>query len=139
MASVHIGIRHQYDLIIAQLGNIKIIAIAFREPAAKGIDHGLDLGVSKNLVHGCLLHIEDFSPDRKDCLIFAVSGRLGGASGGISLYDKDLAFFRFPALTVGQLSIAVKGKSGFGQHVGLGLFLSAPYLGRLLGTGDHTL
>ena len=28
MASIHIGIRHQYDLIVTKLGNIEIVAIA---------------------------------------------------------------------------------------------------------------
>ena len=45
----------------------------------------------------------------------------GRTAGGISLDDEDLAFLRVTALTVGQLSIAVKGEFRLGQHVRLGL------------------
>ena len=139
MAPVHIGIRHQYDFIVTQLRDIKVIAISFREPAAKGIDHGLDFRIGKYLVHGGFFHVEDFSPDGQDGLILTVPGCFGRASGRISLNNENLAFFRVPALTVGQLAVTVKGELGFGQHVGLGLFLGAAYPGRLFRTANHAL
>ena len=57
MASVHIGIRHQDDLVVTQLRNIEIIAISFRKAAAERIDHRLDLGIRQHLVHRSFLHI----------------------------------------------------------------------------------
>ena len=38
MCAIHIGIRHDNDLVIAQLTDIKIISVAFGKAAAKGID-----------------------------------------------------------------------------------------------------
>ena len=90
MSTIHIGIRHDHDLIIAKLRDIKIISVAFGKAAAKGIDHGLDLCVGQHLVDGSLLYVEDLTADWKDCLIVTVSGCLGRTAGGISLYDKDL-------------------------------------------------
>ena len=57
MASVHIGIGHQDDLIIFQFCDIKVISITFRKSAAERVDHRLDLGVCQNLVHRCLFHV----------------------------------------------------------------------------------
>ena len=91
VASVHVGIRHEDDLVVAQLRDVKVIAVALGEAAAEGVDHGLDLRVGQDLVHGGFLHVEDLSADRQDRLELAVSCRLRGAAGGITLDDKDLA------------------------------------------------
>ena len=69
MRSVHIRIGHDDDLVIAQFGDIKIIAVAFGKSAAKGIDHGLDLRIGQNLVNAGLFHVQNLSADRQDCLI----------------------------------------------------------------------
>ena len=90
MRTVNIGIRHDHDLVIAKLRDIKIISVALGKTAAKGIDHSLDLCVGQHLVDGSLLYVEDLTADWKDCLIVTVSGCLGRTAGGISLYDKDL-------------------------------------------------
>ena len=129
MAAVHIGIGHQDDFVIAQLGDVKVIAVSFRKTAAEGINHGLDFRIGQNLIHGRLLNIEDFSPDGQDGLVLAVPGSLGRAAGGIPLYNEYLTPGGIPALAVCQLTVAVKGKFGLGQHVGLGLFLGPANLG----------
>ena len=82
-----------------------INAFALGKAAAKGIDHGLDLGVAQDLVDGGLLHIQDLSPDGQNGLVHPVSGHFGAASGGISLDYKYLALRRVPALAVGKLSV----------------------------------
>ncbi len=51
MAAVHIGIRHQDNLMVAQLADIKVIPIALGKTAAKGINHGFYLCIGKNLIH----------------------------------------------------------------------------------------
>ena len=92
MGAVHIRIRHDDDLIIAQLADIEIVSVSFRKTTAEGIDHRLDLRVGEHLVDACLLHVQDLAADRQDRLIHPVPCRLGAAAGGIPLHDKDLAF-----------------------------------------------
>ena len=105
MCSVHVRIRHNDNLVIAQLRDVKIKSVPFGESAAKGVDHGLDLGVCKNLVDRGFLHVEDLAADRQNRLKVAVPGRLGRASRGVSLYNKDLTLFRIPALAVCELPV----------------------------------
>ena len=57
MAAVHIRIGHKDDLVISQFADVKVIAIPLGKSAAKGVDHGLDLPVGKDFVHGSLFHI----------------------------------------------------------------------------------
>ena len=137
MAAVHIRIRHQNNFMIPKSGNIKIIAVALGKTAAKGIDHGFNLRICKHLVHRSLLHVQDLSTDRKNSLIHSVSGCLGRAACRISLNNKNFTLLRIPAFTVSQLSIAVKRKSGLGQHISLCLFLCLPNFRRFFSTGNH--
>ena len=139
MASIYIRIGHENDLVITQLRNVKIVAIAFRKSTAKSIDHGLDLCIRQYLVHGSLLHIQDLTTDRQDRLVHPVPGSFGRTACGISLDDEYLAFFCITALAVGQFAVAVKGKPGLRQHIGLCLLLCLPNLGRLFRTSDNAL
>ena len=88
MAAVHIGIGHQDDFIIAQLGDVKVIAVSFRETAAEGINHGFDFRIGQNLVNAGfstfrILPLMGESPGR------TIPCRLGAASGGISFHDEN--------------------------------------------------
>ena len=139
MRAVHIRVRHNDNLIIAQLADIKIIAVAFRKSAPEGVDHSLDFCVGQNLVNACLLHIQDFSPNRKNRLIHPVSGGLRRTARRIALHDKDLAFGSVPALAIRKLAVAVKGILLLGQKIGFGPFLRLADLRRLLRTGEHLL
>ena len=139
MAAVHIGIRHQYDFIIAELRDIEVIAVSFGKAAAEGVDHRLTLSVGQNLVHCGFLHIQNLSADRKDGLVLPVSSHLGGTAGRISLDDENFAFLRIPAFAIGQLAVAVKGKFRLCQHICLGFFLRLPDFSRFFRTGDHRL
>ena len=49
MASVYIPICHKDDLVIAQLGDVKVISIAFGKTTAKGIDIVLISAFAKTL------------------------------------------------------------------------------------------
>ena len=57
MRSVDVGIRHDDNLVIAELRNIEIIAVALGKSAAERIDHRLDLRVGKDLIYARLLHV----------------------------------------------------------------------------------
>lgn len=84
MRTIHIRVRHNDNFIVAELRNIKIISISFRKPAAKSVDHCLDLCIGKHLIDRRLFNIEDFSTDGKNRLIIPVSRSLGRAACGIS-------------------------------------------------------
>ena len=88
MSAVHIGIGHQDDLVVTELGNIKI----FVDTRTKGGDHSFDLGIGINLVKTRLLHIQDLTSKRQNGLGRTGSGCLCGSACGISLYDIDLTF-----------------------------------------------
>ncbi len=57
MLAVHVRIRHDDDLIVAELSYVKVISVAFRKAAAEGLHHGLYLRVCQNLIYAGLLHI----------------------------------------------------------------------------------
>ena len=139
MRPVYVGIRHDDDLVVPELRDVEVIAVAFRKAAAEGVDHGLDLGVCQDLIDAGLLHIEDLASNREDGLVHAVSRHLGAAAGRIALHDEDLAFVRLSAGAVGQLSVGIEGKLLPDQQIGLGLFFRLPYLRRFFGAADHGL
>ena len=55
--AVHVCIGHDDDLTVAALRKVKLLADA----RAKRRDHRADLGIGKDLVEACLLHIEDLA------------------------------------------------------------------------------
>ena len=60
MCTVHVGIRHDNNLAITQLCDIKILV----NPCAKRGNHRLDLCIAIDLVKTCLLHIENLAAKR---------------------------------------------------------------------------
>ena len=139
MRPIHIGISHDHNLVVTKLRNIKVISVSFGESTSECIDHGLDLRIGKHFVNGCLLHIQDLTSDRKDCLIITVAGSLCGTSRRISLYDKDLTLGRILFLTVCQLSVRVKGIFLLCQKIGLGSLLCLADFGSFLRAGKDCL
>ena len=139
MLTVYVGIGHDDDLVIAKLVDVKVIAVAFGKSAAKGVDHGLDLGVREHLVHGGFLHVQDFAADRQDRLVAAVASRLGGAAGGIALHDEDFTLGGVPAFAVGQLPVRIERVLGFSQQVFLVLELVFADCGRARRALQHLL
>ena len=57
MCSVHVGIRHDDDLVIAEFCDIKIISIPLGKTTSKRIDHRLDLRIRQHLVNTCFFHV----------------------------------------------------------------------------------
>ena len=100
MRTVYIGIGHQNDLVVTKLGNIKI----FMDTGTESSDHCLDLGIGIDLIQSCLLHIQNLTTQRQDCLGCTGTCRLGTSSCGVSLYDVDLTVFRILIGTVCQLT-----------------------------------
>ena len=100
MGSVHVRIGHDDDLVVAQLGDVKIVVDARPE----GGDHGFDLRVTVNPIQARLLHVEDLSSQGKNGLGALISGVLGGAAGRVSLHQEDLAVLRVLVGAVRQLA-----------------------------------
>ena len=100
MGPVHVGIRHDDDLAVTQLRQIKFISNA----ASQSGDNRHQLVIAVDLIQPGLFHVEHFAPQRKDRLEFPVPPALGGAAGGISLYDIDFRFLRISGLAVRQLA-----------------------------------
>ena len=100
MGSVHVGVRHDDDLVVPQLCRVEVVP----HPGAEGLDHGADLLVGQHLVEARFLDVEDLAPERKDRLERPVPALLGAASCRVSLHDVDLAVFRAFARAVRQFS-----------------------------------
>ena len=100
MGAVHIGICHNNNLVVAELGNIEVVV----NSRSKRRDHGTNLSVCIDLVQSGFLHVQNLSSQRQDGLVCLASGFLGGSAGGISLYQVDLAVLRILVRTVCQLS-----------------------------------
>ena len=100
MGAVHIGVRHDDDLVVAQLGLVKILPQA----GAQGGDHRLELVVAVDLVRPGLLHVEHLAPERQDGLETGVPPLLGGAPCGVALHDIDFGEGWVALVAVGQLT-----------------------------------
>ena len=57
MGPVHVGIRHDNDLVITELRNIKIVSVAFGKTASESVYHGFYLGIGKDLIYTCLFNV----------------------------------------------------------------------------------
>ena len=90
MRTIHIGISHDNNLMIPQLGNIKILM----NSCSKRRDHSLDLRIGVNLIQPCFFYIQDFSSQWKDRLCRTLSRCLCRTTRRISLDDVDLTVFR---------------------------------------------
>ena len=99
MGAVHIGIRHDDDLVIPQLGVVKFVADA----RAQRRDHRLELVVAVHLVRTGLFHVQHLAPQGKDGLKTGIPALRGGAACGVALHDVQLGEFRVVFVAVPQL------------------------------------
>ena len=126
MLAIDVGIGHQDDLVIAQLGNVEVLA----DPRPESRDHGLDFRVAQCLVQPRALHVQDLAAQRQDGLGLGVPPTLGRTAGGVTLHEVDLAARRILGGAVGQLARHAEGFQGTlppcivarlpGRHAGLG-------------------
>ena len=118
MRAVDIGIRHQDDPVIAQLGQVKIVVDA----GAQGRDDGPDFHQGQHLVRRCLFHVKNLAAQRQNGLEAPVAALFGRAAGGIALDQVNLAeagvFFRAVGQLAGQ-SAAIQAVLAHDQVAGL--------------------
>ena len=104
--TVHVRIRHDDDLAVAQLGGVEIVLADAR--AHRG-DQRADFLVTEHAVIARLLDVEDFALQRQDRLEAAVAALLGGAAGRFALDEEQFAAFRIAFLAIGQLARQAAG------------------------------
>ena len=105
MRSVHIGVRHDDDAVVAELGDVEV---AGSDARAEGGNHQPDFFGGEHLVEPGPLDVEDLSFERKDGLEATIPPLLGRAACGVALDEVDLAEAGVALLAVGQLA----GKGG---------------------------
>ena len=100
MRAVHVGVRHEDDLVVAGLLEVELLA----DPGADRRDQRLDLLVGEHLVDAVLLDVDDLAAQRQDRLGVAVAALLGRAAGGVALDDEDLGERGVADRAVGELA-----------------------------------
>ena len=98
MLSVDVGIGHQDDLVIAQLGEIELVM----DSCAERRDDRLHLGVLQDTVDAGLLDVDDLAAQRKYRLIHRVTPGFRATSCRVPLDDEKLTTFGVATATVGQ-------------------------------------
>src|SRR3989344_1543367 len=99
MRAVHVGIGHEYYLVVAELRYVELVGDRGAER-----DHERSyLLVREHFVYAGFLHVQYLSLQRKDGLRAPVAALLRAASGRIPLDDVELGFFGLPARAVGEL------------------------------------
>ena len=111
VGSVHVGIGHDNDAAVAQLGDIEAafllaVAILLRlaDAGADGRDHRLDFVILKKLVFARFLDVDQFAADGEDGLVTPIAPLFGRAAGGIALDNVKFGQFRVALGTVGQFA-----------------------------------
>ncbi len=92
MASIYIRIGHENDLVITQLRNVKIVAIAFRKSTSKALIMVLISAFASTLSMEALLHIQ-ILPRIGKIAWYIRSWQFWQNRLRISLDDEYLAFF----------------------------------------------
>ena len=105
MGAVNVGIRHDDNLVVAELFEVKFVA----DTGTQRGDDRHELVVAVNTVDTRLLHIQHFTPERKNRLDSSVSAALGGAACGVTLDDEDFGFAAVARLAVSQLAGQLRG------------------------------
>ena len=100
MAAVHVGVRHEDDLVVPDLVGIEVLSDA----RAESEDQRADLGEGEHLVEARLLDVQDLALEREDRLRAPVAPLLGRAAGRVALHDEDLRKRGVPFLAVRELS-----------------------------------
>ena len=85
--AVDVRVRHDDDLVVAQLVELEIVAPDAR---AHRLDQRADLAAGEHPVEARALDVEDLAPQRQDRLEMAVAALLGRAAGAVALDQEQL-------------------------------------------------
>ena len=106
MRALHIGVRHDDDLVVAQFRQIELIANAGAERG----DKRADLCAREHLVDARPLHVQDLAAQRQSGLETSLARLRGAAAGRVALDKKDFRLRRIALLAIGELA-------GQGRHI----------------------
>ena len=98
--AVDVRIGHDDDAMVAQLGELEVVADAGAERG----DQRADLVGAQDLVEARPLDVQDLAAQRQDRLEPPVAALLGRAAGGIALDQEQLGVRRIALLAVGELA-----------------------------------
>ena len=101
MGAVDVGVRHDDDLVVAQLVDVELLVA---DAGAERGDQRADLLAAQHLVEARALDVEDLAAQRQHGLEFAVAALLGGAAGRVALDDEQFGLGRIALLAVGELA-----------------------------------
>ena len=101
MRAVHVGIRHQDDLVVAELRDVELLGA---DAGAHRRDQEPDLLMREHLVVARLLGVDHLAPERQDRLDPAVAALLRRAAGRVALHEEELPRRGIPLGAVRQLA-----------------------------------
>ncbi len=105
--AVNVGVRHDDDLAVAQLGQFEVFA--FADAGADGGDHSPDFFVAQHLVVTGLFDIEDLTFEGQDGLVTAIAAGFGGTAGRFTFDQKELAAVWIAFLAIGEFARQTAG------------------------------
>src|SRR5215217_7327451 len=100
MASVHVGVGHDDDLVVAGLRDVEGLS----HPGPYSADHGLYLDVGEDLVNVGLLDVEDLASQGQYSLEVPLPALLCATTSRVALDDVQLAPRRILGRTIRQLA-----------------------------------
>ena len=83
MLTVHIGISHENDLVVAGLLQVEIVA----NTGAEGRNHSLNLSIGKRSVKASTLHVEDLTAQRQNSLAVWITPLNRRTTCGVTLHQ----------------------------------------------------
>ena len=101
MRSVHVGVCHDDDFMVAQLVEV---CVFLADARAHGGDERLDFLVGKHLVKAGAFRVQDFAAQGQNGLIFGITPLLCRTACRITFHDEQFGFNGILALAVGQFA-----------------------------------
>ena len=101
VGAVHIGVRHDDDLVIPQFRQIEFVT---PDPGAQRRDERADLVGRQHPVEARPFDVQDLAPKRQHRLVLALASLLCRAAGRVTLDDEQFRQRRVLLLAVGQLA-----------------------------------
>ena len=123
VSTIDIGIGHDNHLVIAEFAQIGSLAIlGSTDSNTEGTEDIGDFLALEHLVVHSLLHVEDFTAERKDSLILWVTALLSRTAGRITLDEEQFAVFGIAGGTVGEFAReTATGEHRFALHFHAGI------------------
>ncbi len=113
MGAVHVSVRHNDNLMVAELVVIRIFTNAY----AHGGNHIFDFLTGQHAVKTGTLGIQDFAAQRKNSLRIGVAPGFCGTARTVPFHNENFTFCGVLALTIGEFAgKRVFGKKSFAAH-----------------------